>query len=323
MIFSRIYNRMKQTPKLIVLPGLLLSVLFTSCFTGVESTPKIGTAEVKHKNAANRTAEQLYLADVKPQPLKDWVVGKRLLVANPKIALIFQSTGVHQAFNASDTLIYLGLRETQSPIGSATDILFGHNSWPDTLIYRVNEKPQSVLEREELEVPFTIDLLTIDEVRSRLAGNTYYVLTPRWYTGSDITTTRQKYVPVNIVAVEPGNEEFPVKVNFVPSTHNERKEVYSLYMTLGSNKHATRNFDTLFSLSNPRDRYPSITAENWENIINNRIAAGMTREEARLALGSPRDVDRGHDYSSVYERWSYDGGVYLIFRDGLLESFRR
>ena len=312
-------ERMRKPHSLLAVLVLLLA---QSCFTGVESTPKIGNAEVKQKNAATQTAEQLYLADIAPQPLKNWRPGKQFLITNPKIALIFQPNGA--TFNTADTLIYKGLKEIPSPTGTATNLLFTIGNNKDTVVYRLNDAPQTILSRPELEVPFTIDLDLIESVAQRLAGNKYFVLTPRWNDAADNITTRLKYIPVRIIEVAPGNEEFPIKVKFQPeSPHNPEGAVYSLYMTPTNNKHSTRNFDNLFSITDPRRKYPSITDHVWDNIINNRIETGMTRDEVRLALGSPNDVDRGHDYSSVYERWNYDGGIYLIFRDGLLETFRR
>ncbi|MDE6343972.1 MAG: hypothetical protein K2L69_04485, partial [Muribaculaceae bacterium] len=61
----------------------------------------------------------------------------------------------------------------------------------------------------------------------------------------------------------------------------------------------------------------------WRAIVEGRLKKGMTRDLVRLSLGSPKDILRGHDYSSAYERWEYDGGIYLVFRDGLLEEFRK
>ena len=49
----------------------------------------------------------------------------------------------------------------------------------------------------------------------------------------------------------------------------------------------------------------------------------MTKQEVSLALGAPKLVDRGHDQASLYERWVYPDGVYVIFQDGLVEKFNR
>ena len=48
----------------------------------------------------------------------------------------------------------------------------------------------------------------------------------------------------------------------------------------------------------------------------------MPRDECRLSLGAPKDVDYGRSYSSAYEQWTYSNGAYLIFEDGLLKRYR-
>lgn len=49
----------------------------------------------------------------------------------------------------------------------------------------------------------------------------------------------------------------------------------------------------------------------------------MTRDEARLALGAPANIDRRPGYSFMREIWTYENGIFLIFEDGLLKSFRQ
>ena len=49
---------------------------------------------------------------------------------------------------------------------------------------------------------------------------------------------------------------------------------------------------------------------------------GMTKEECKLSLGNPTDVNSGHDWNSTIDFWQYPNGSYLRFQDGLLVSFR-
>ena len=48
----------------------------------------------------------------------------------------------------------------------------------------------------------------------------------------------------------------------------------------------------------------------------------MTKEECRLAMGSPKNLTQLPDQSGLREYWYYDGGRYLFFVDGLLKEFR-
>jgi hypothetical protein len=84
-----------------------------------------------------------------------------------------------------------------------------------------------------------------------------------------------------------------------------------------------RSFSNLFSFTDPRRNYPNITDEYWQLITSGTVTTGMTRDECRLALGAPKDVDRQTGYSSVHEMWGYENGIYLIFEDGILVKFRR
>ncbi|MDE6394843.1 MAG: hypothetical protein K2K77_05820, partial [Duncaniella sp.] len=66
-----------------------------------------------------------------------------------------------------------------------------------------------------------------------------------------------------------------------------------------------------------------IPPEHWQLIIAGRITEGMTLEACRLALGSPKEIERGATNSVIREAWLYENGVYLLFEDGLLKRFRR
>ena len=85
---------------------------------------------------------------------------------------------------------------------------------------------------------------------------------------------------------------------------------------------AGRDFDSQFSMTDVRKQYPSIAPAIWDNIVNGKIAEGMTKEECRLAMGNPVNVRQLPDQSGLREYWYYDGGRYLFFVDGLLKEFR-
>ena len=82
-------------------------------------------------------------------------------------------------------------------------------------------------------------------------------------------------------------------------------------------------FSALFSMSDPRLEYPQISDAVWNNIVNTRVADGMTKQEVSLAIGMPESIDRGYNQNAAYERWNYPDGRYLLFEDGLLMRFNR
>ena len=93
-------------------------------------------------------------------------------------------------------------------------------------------------------------------------------------------------------------------------------------MTVGTSSISGRDFDSLFSLTDVRLQYPEITAENWTRIVNGEVVEGMTKQECRLSMGSPKSVNQRPDQTGLKEYWYYDGGRYLFFFDGLLKEFR-
>jgi hypothetical protein len=82
-------------------------------------------------------------------------------------------------------------------------------------------------------------------------------------------------------------------------------------------------FDKLFSFTDLRKNYSQITDANWERITRGDVAVSMTKDECQLSLGSPRSIERVPTHGGLYERWSYDNGVYLIFENGLLTRYRK
>jgi hypothetical protein len=143
-----------------------------------------------------------------------------------------------------------------------------------------------------------------------------------WYDADGNAITGLKYVKAKITSVVPGNVVYPVKVSFATEVDGKPVDA-SVYMSVGDAGHSARNFSALFSFNNPRKNFPLVTDENWRKIMHGRVAVDMTRDECRLALGSPSRIDRYQGTTAYGERWSYENGVYLIFFDGVLSSFRQ
>ena len=295
-----------------------------SCFTGVESTPRIGTSELKRQNATDQSAERKYLADVATESLEHWQRGKAFMVEDRKVMLNFGTSLGDMELIPGDVLEYEDAVAAVSPTGEATDLRFRKKGSDRRLVYRINASLEELNSRDIVEIPFTVELDVAERLRERLVGNTYYIMTPRWLDKDLKTVTKLKYIPVKVVNVNAGNSDFPVRVEFQPlDSMLDGQGTFSVYMSVGDGRRATRNFENQFMLTDPRKKYPQIEDNIWRAIVEGRLMNGMTRDYVRLSLGSPNDIVRGHDYSSTYERWEYDGGVYLVFKDGILESYRK
>lgn len=305
--------------KLRFLPAILLTAFLSSCFTGVEYTPRVGDREVKRENITV-TPEDTFLAHVTDESLGEWKPGKRFRVTNDKIRLIFGATASPYDSLGGKTLIFTGAKEAPSITGtSVTDISFiAEPGDGRTFVYRISRPIAKVMEQGPLSVPFTIQESLVDDARRLMDGQHYYVLTRTWRDDTDNSLNGRQFVPVTVDSVTPGNDIYPIKVSFT----DERGTSARLFLHPGPRSYTPRSFPALFSFTNPRLKYPSITDEMWYKIINGRVALDMTREECRLALGSPREVDRGADNSYIREVWLYENGIYLVFEDGILKLYR-
>lgn len=306
----RIYSR--------ILSATALSLLLTGCFTGIESTPKITADDVK-KEHVSTTAEQQFLSEIRQEPFGQWQAGKQFHVTDNKISLIFNASSRSDEQLAGKILTYEGNRQVVSVTGqNVTELIFKSPEGKEQ-VYRIDASAEELAGREQLDIPFTIEASLIKSVRDSLLGKELYILTPVWYDSNEAITSGRKFVPVKITGVSAGNIVYPIMLTFTESQGGE----YRLFMSVGKNTNATRRFASLFSFDDPHLKYPSISDETWQHIINGRVATDMTRDECRLSLGTPKSVDRRPGYGGVKELWIYEDGRYLMFEDGLLRSFRK
>lgn len=296
--------------------------LLSGCFTGIESTPKI-TADDSGKEIVKPTAEELFMDDVAAEPFDRWTVGKTFVVTDSKISIAFGASASGHIPEPGERLYYDGSREVVSVTNRRVVELMFVDSLKWKYVYRTNAEVEALARRPRVEVPFTIECSVVDAVSAKLKGRTMYVRTSVWYDTEGNLIYGRKFVPVTIVDVLPGNSVFPVTLVFTDDTARDKERRYHIYMSVGQGRTSPRTLAALFYFENPRSKYPEITDENWARIVDGRIAAGMTRQECRLSLGAPREVDRRPGYDHVREVWSYDDGAYLIFIDGVLQDFRK
>lgn len=307
---------MRILPTVVAAVGALCA---GGCFTGIESTPRISESEVRQAGA-EQSAEQRFMAPVRPEPPAEWRPGKEWAVADERIALIFTAASARP-----DSLrgSVIRLARTSAYTGVAGDTLvelaFTTASGGDSLFYRPGVTARDLASRRGLDIPFAVELSAVYTADSLLRGRTLYITTPNWLGPDGRPADGLRHVPVRVTGVEAGTEQYPLRVMFADSAGT----VASVLMTYGGGPAATRNFDRTFAFDDPRRRYPRITARTWDLIVHSRVAEGMTRDECRLALGAPASIDRAGTNAGQYERWNYDQGIYLIFEDGILIRFRQ
>lgn len=299
----------------------IVSGFLHSCFTGVEATKKITDGDVKRaiqEIEREKTGKSL---EVYVDSLPSWKEGKGFWVVDDKAHLIFSPS---QDYNL-DSLLLLGKKLLYT--GYGTRRLMDNSEVVDIYlsdgVHKLSYptgKPYCDLCKSSLSIPFLVDDDMLRYYAGQLEGRTVYVKTSIWFDaeGNRISDTR-KFIPVVITGVKPGNEIYPLKVEFTAGDNDEHAMIW---MTTDNSTISGRDFDACFSFVDPRKQHSKITNEIWERIKNGKVAEGMTKEECRLSMGAPKNVRQLPDQDGLREYWYYDGGRYLFFVDGLLKEFR-
>lgn len=292
-----------------------MSVAVSSCFTGVESTPRITDRQVR-RDVGTPTPEEVYLNDVTPGQLDSWQPGKPFLITDGKASLIFNERAERRG-PASGSRLYFNHAVASRDLASreSTDIIFT-DSTGQKFTYSV-VTPLDSLGRTTPRIPFTIPLEIVDSVRGRLQGKELWILTSVWRDLNNEVIKGNRFIPVTITDISPGSDAYPVKLTFTDTVGN----VGRLNMSVGPATKRFRSFGALFSFTDPYLRYRNITPEIWKLIIAGQVKPGMTRDECRLALGTPVDISSHTGYSYLHETWRYESGDYLIFEDGRLVRY--
>lgn len=311
--------------------ALAAGIPLASCFTGVESTPKISENDLRRAHVTDRP-ELAYLDSVRAEPFTSWRPGKEFVCTDPRVMRIFGASASEMKSLAGETVRYTGAREVTSITGQpVAELLF---STPyGQVCYRTDISLDSLSRRAGFDIPFMSETSRVRTLAEKIVGKTYYVTTSLWLDSLGKHIPGVKYVPVEVLDALPGSGVYPVSlrlcftlpepVSGTADTYTPgEKIIFYLPLTLDNNPGATRTFADQFSLSDPRKRYPRISEENWQRIIRGSVARGMTRDECRLALGSPAKLERVPGHDLLYERWTYENGVTLTFSDGILTGYR-
>lgn len=316
---------MRLHPIAMTVLGALMCAGATSCFTGVESTPRIDASTVREQQASTPLAEASYLDGIRPEAPSKWKPGKRFKVADDRVSLIFTTPSSPTDGLVGKDIYFRGISPANSLTGTDATLVEFDDDKGGKYFYRLNNYDKARIDSvNSLEIPFCIDLDIVAEVDAKMRGKHFFVRTPSWYSADStlIEVAGLRHVEIVIDSVVPGTSNFAAAICFHQTADTAAKE-YVLLMSIGKGKGATRTFDKLFAFENPRKQYPAISDEVWTLITRSQVRNGMTRDECRLALGAPADILRVPTYSGMQERWTYTDGVYLIFDDGFLSRYRR
>lgn len=303
--------------------GTMFLVLVTACGTGIEVTEHVTDKDVRRviENSDNRLAAASLETYVDSVPA--WRQGKRFWVADNQARLLFAQSGDYDLDTmdlAGRQLVYKGfdtggLYDNRSTV----NLMFEVPDGGQTLVYRTGKTIDEF--HSGFSIPMLIDMDMVSHVSRQVAGKDYYLRTAIWYDRlSEQMSNGRHFIKVHIDSVMPGNSVMPLRVLFTTVDNGERAMVW---MSDNSSTMRGRDFDALFTASDPHLSYPAIGDATWELITRGQLAEGMTKEECRLSLGAPKRISERPDQGGMREYWYYDGGAYLYFVDGLLSNYRK
>lgn len=306
----------------VFLSGLLVFMTFmliVSCSSVVDTTKKIELSR-NDRRLTVRSAEEAFLDSVVGIPLKDWEKGKRFLAPSSRSLLIFlpsDLTVVEDSLEKERIFLFDSIEDVKSLSGdSHAYIVFESDG--KKYRYDAGQRDMALNNVSSESLPLLIDLDMVYMSDKLMNGRHFFTRSPLWYDETGKRIRGRKFVEVEIDSVVPGDMVFPLKVFFHDSNGN-RAYMFMNYKTTGKE---SRGFSNLFYLSDPRLKYGNISDDVWENIQQGKIKNGMTKQECKLAIGNPAEVESGHDYNNIYDLWIYSDGTTVRFIDGVIVSYR-
>ena len=301
----------------------MVCLVMASCGTGIEVTEHVTDKDVRKVIGQVDSRQSVVTLEAFTDSLPSWKIGKRFWVADNQVKLLFtpdQGFDLDTVSLAGRVLKYNGYSTGDIYDNRQTvNILFNDAINGRTYLYRTGKTIDEF--HPAFSIPMLIDMDMVQHIERQIKGKDFYIRTPIWYDrDNEQMMTGRHFIQVCIDSVLPGNSVMPLRVLFTTIDKGEKAMVW---MSDNVSVMHGRDFDAMFVASNPRLSYPTITDANWELITRGQVVVGMTKEECRLSLGTPRHINERPDQAGMREYWYYDGGSYLFFVDGLLSEFRR
>lgn len=295
----------------------IAAIALSSCQTGIENTKTI-TMTKEEQREIKTSAEDLLMSQIAPLALQQWHEGKEFLISDDKGSIVFGMNAESGQQLRGDTIRYTGTSSRRSPGGGEILVLHFRDGNKELRYDTGRTRRNAMSSLSGMDIPMVIDLDVVSAVDSLLRGRRIWLMSDLRYSDSGERYKGRKFVPVEVVAAMPGNAVFPIVLNLRDETGSR----FHVFMNLKSTGIESRTFGSLFSLADPKLRYPQILPEVWNLIQEGKVRAGMTKDECRLSLGNPIDVSAGHSWSATLDYWQYANGMFLRFEDGLLLMFK-
>lgn len=302
------------------LMSVVTLLIVGACSTGVESVPKITERDVEKQTQRIDSKRNAMLSPYSVQT-QSWQKGKSFFVTDNQAKLLFRR---NERLNPDtlllkDKIIYFSHFEQSKSIDNkqTTYIVFTDEN-NNLLVYNTGKGTEAL--NSNIEIPFLIDLDMVKHYKNQIVNKEFYIITPLWFsTKDDNPINGRKYIKVSIDSVLPGNKVYPLRVVFTDMIKQQQAMVW---INVGKSNIPGRDFESMFTIDNPRLRYSNISNETWELIVEGKVKNGMTKDECRLSLGAPNEITRLPNQDGLHELWHYDNGMLLRFDDGILTQQR-
>ena len=167
----------------------------------------------------------------------------------------------------------------------------------------------------------------LNKANKLLVGETFYTLSANWYKYNEdelnsnlkIVPVREgtcKYCPVTVTRVV---NDYDDKYLILFKPANQEEEYCFDNVTFNADK---SNFTKRLTFKNPKEKYPDISQERWEQIITQKVRKGFTPDEVKIAYGKPDEV-YSEDDDETWVYYNLNKKDYAItFKDGVVDKVK-
>lgn len=279
-------------------------------------------ARKKKSGKIEITPEEAFLDNnFKEKSLQEWNSGREFVCVTHELPVLL---GINMLSSPDGDFMgkifsYKLLKEDKDWNGSKTSVVFECEG--REYEYVVRKGAAEILSGDFRPLlPELVPTDYIEKADSLLKGRTVYIRSASWQDSAGVDIKGRKYVPVVVKGIGPGDKILPLKVVFTDGRGVMASVCTTMYRDAISSQYTS--FDKLFSFGDIREKYPDISDDVWEAVTRVEVVPGMTKNETMISVGYPDNVRKIPDNAGLWEYWSYNNGIYLVFQDGILVRFR-
>lgn len=253
--------------------------------------------------------------------------GKSLLYDQndtPTLSAYSQSgDGVPFASFKDKTITFKGIKNGKVKVADENKPCFILTFTCDNKTYCAYEFTES-LSRAKYDL---IEADFVDKINKLLVGKTLYTKSANWLSYNESKSNSND----KTVSVREGTCKYcPVVVSKIINDYDDKYLV--LFKPKGLEEEycfgnivfepTKSNFSRYFTLSDPKDNYPNISQDHWEQIMSQKVKKGLTIDEVKVAYGKPDEVYTEND-DEIWVYYNLNKKDYAIsFKNGIVDDVK-